>query len=139
MDRAPLFLLAVPLAAQSVQATLTDRVLDSSGAGVPNVPVQVENVDTNQLTSTVTNSAGQYTTPHLQPGRYSITVEAPGFKKLVRDSLFLNIAQTLTVDLALEVGGGNERVTVTGEAPLIETSKADRGGIIDRERVHELS
>src|SRR5689334_24660645 len=90
-----LFLLAVSLAAQTVQATLTGRVLDSSGAGVPKVSVQVRNVDTNQLTSTLTNSAGQYTTPYLQPGRYSVTVEAPGFKKLVRDNLVLNIAQTV--------------------------------------------
>src|SRR6185503_9785547 len=94
--------------------------------------------ETNQLTSTVTNSAGQYTTPYLQPGKYSISVEAPGFKKLVRDNLVLNIAQTVTLDLTLEVGGVTEQVTVTAEAPLLETSKADRGGVIDRERVHEL-
>jgi len=131
-------LLAVPVAAQNVQATLTGRILDTSGAGVSNVPVQVRNVETNQLAATVTNSAGQYTTPYLQPGQYSITVEAPGFKRLVRDNLVLNIAQTLTVDLTLEIGGVTEQVTVSAEATLLETSKADRGGIIDRERVHEL-
>src|SRR5437899_11240493 len=84
-----LLLLTVPMAAQSVQATLTGRLFDTSGAGVPNVPVQVKNVETNQVTTTVTNSSGQYTTPYLQPGRYSVTVEAPGFKKLVRDNVEL--------------------------------------------------
>ena len=131
-------LLAVPLAAQNVQATLNGRIQDPSGAGVPNVPVQVRNVETNQITSTVTNSTGQYTAPYLQPGQYSITVEAPGFKKLLRDNIVLNIAQTLTIDLTLEVGGVAEQVTVTADTTLLETSKADRGGIIDRERVHEL-
>src|ERR1041384_2548048 len=129
---------AAPMAAQSVQATLMGRVLDPSGAGVPNVGVQVRNVETNQVTSTVTNSAGQYTAPYLQPGQYSVTVEAPGFKKLVRDKLALNIAQTATVDLTLEVGGVTDQVTVTAEAAVLDTAKADRGGLIDRERVHEL-
>src|SRR6266496_1593413 len=131
-------LAAGPLAAQTVQATLTGKVLDTSGAGVPNVPVQVKNVDTNQVTQAPTDRGGQYAAPFLPPGPYSITVEAPGFKKLVRDNLVLNIAQTVTLDLTLEVGGVTEQVTVTADAPLLETSKADRGGVIDRERVHEL-
>src|SRR5262245_4471931 len=129
---------AVPLAAQTVQATVSGRVLDPSGAGVPNVPVQVRNVETNRITRVQTEAGGQYTAPFLPPGSYSITVEAPGFKKLVRDNLVLNISQTATVDLTLEVGGVTEQVTVTADTPLLETAKADRGGIIDRERVHEL-
>src|SRR5215467_4614063 len=89
--------------AQNIQATLNGRILDSSGASVPNVTVQVKNVETNQVTNTVTNSTGQYTAPYLQPGRYSILVEASGFKKFLRDNIVLNISQTLTVDIALEV------------------------------------
>ena len=73
------------MAAQTVQATLTGRVTDTSGGGVPNVTVQVRNVETNQLTSVLTDRTGQYTAPYLQPGQYSVTVEAPGFKKLLRD------------------------------------------------------
>src|ERR1041384_5691871 len=131
-------LAAYPAAAQTVQATLTGKILDTSGAGGPNVPVQVKNIDTNQITQAPTDRGGEYTAPFLQPGKYSVTVEAPGFKKLVRDNLVLNIAQTVTLDLTLEVGGVTEQVTVSAEAPLLETSKADRGGVIDRERVHEL-
>ncbi len=130
--------LAAPLVAQTVQATITGRVLDSSGAGVPGAPVQVKNIETNQVTALVSDRGGQYTAPYLRPGTYSITVEAPGFKKLLRENLVLNIAQTVTVDLTLEVGGVTEQVTVSADAPLLETAKADRGGIIDRERVHEL-
>src|SRR6185503_13008004 len=124
-------LLAAPLSAQTVQATLMGRVLDSSGGGVPGAPVQVKNVETNQVTALVTDRGGQYTAPYLRPGTYTILVEAPGFKKLVRDNLVLNIAQTVTMDLTLEVGGVTEQVTVSADAPLLETSKADRGGIID--------
>src|SRR4051812_1840819 len=92
-------LCAVSIAAQTVQATLTGRVVDTSGGGVPNVDVQVRNVETNQFTGVLTDKTGQYTAPYLRPGQYSITVEAPGFKKLLRDNLVLSIAQTVTVDL----------------------------------------
>jgi hypothetical protein len=133
-----LTVVANPAMAQTVQATLTGRVLDSSGAAVANVPVLVKNVDTNQVTRALTEAGGKYTAPFLPPGKYSVTVEAPGFKRLVRENLILNISQTATVDLTLEVGGVTEQVTVTAETPLLETAKADRGGVIDRERVHEL-
>ena len=61
-------LFAASMAAQTVQATLTGRVTDTSGGGVPNVTVQVRNVETNQLTSVLTDRTGQYTAPYLQPG-----------------------------------------------------------------------
>src|ERR1051326_6874317 len=117
---------AGPLAAQTTQATINGRITDTSGAGVPNVTVSVKNVDTNQVTQALSDRGGEYNAPFLAPGRYSATVEAPGFKKLVRDNLVLNIAQTMTLDLTLDVGGVTEQVTVTAEAPLLETSKADR-------------
>jgi hypothetical protein len=123
---------------QGVQASLSGRVLDSSGAAVPNVSVQVRNTGTNQLTPVVADGAGIYNAPVLQPGTYTITVEAPGFKKFVREGLSLSIAQALAVDITLEVGGVTETVTVSGEAALIETTKADRGTVIDQERVREL-
>ena len=126
------------LAAQSVVATITGRVTDPSGAAVPNIPVQVRNVETNQVTPAITSTEGVYTAPYLRPGPYTITAEAPGFKKLVRENINVNISQTAMVDLQLEVGGGSEQVTVTAEMPLLETATADRGNVIDQERVNQL-
>jgi hypothetical protein len=86
----------------------------------------------------LTDSAGVYTAPFLRPGSYTVTAEAAGFKKFTRTGLALGVNQVLTVDITLEVGALSEQVTVTGEAQLLETSNADRGGVIDSKRVHEL-
>ncbi|SPE38875.1 conserved exported hypothetical protein [Candidatus Sulfopaludibacter sp. SbA6] len=131
-------LLPVGLRAQGVQATLKGRVTDSSGAVVPGAKIAVTNTGTNVAFNTATDSAGLYSVPFLNPGSYSISAEASGFKKLVRQDLVLSVDQTLEVDLALEVGALSEQLTVTGEAPLLETAKADRGTLVDQESVAEL-
>src|SRR5574340_869249 len=123
---------------QGVQATLTGRVVDSSNAVVPNAPVQVKNTETNQVVQAVTDGQGVYTAPFLRPGAYAVSVEAAGFKKLTREGIILNVGQTTNLDIVLEIGAVTEQVTVTSEVPLLETAKSDRGGVIDRERVHEF-
>ena len=123
---------------QTAQATLTGRVLDSTSAAVPRVNVDVINVETNQAVRVMTDGVGSYTAPFLRPGSYSVSVEAPGFKKVSRSGLALGVNQVITLDITLEVGSVTEQVTITAEAPLLETSNADRGGVIDEKRVHEL-
>jgi hypothetical protein len=105
---------------------------------MPNVKVEVKNTGTNQIVTTVTDTAGQYTVPFLNPGSYSVTIEAAGFKKFVRENLVLSIGDTIDVDVTLEVGALNEELTVTAESPLLETAKADRGTLIDQQSVAEL-
>src|SRR5215831_18900262 len=83
------------LYSQSVDATLKGRVGDSSGAAVPAAKLEVKNVGTNQIVSTITDSAGQYTVPFLQPGTYALAVEASGFKKVVREGLSLRVGDTV--------------------------------------------
>jgi hypothetical protein len=135
-----LFCLLAPagLLAQGVEATLKGRVTDSSGAAVPAAKVEVKNTGTNHVTPTVSDSAGQYTAPFLQPGTYSVTATASGFKKFVREGLLLSVGATVAVDIALEVGAVTEQLTVTGESPLLETAKADRGTLIDQQTVAEM-
>ncbi|MEK7409534.1 MAG: TonB-dependent receptor [Acidobacteriota bacterium] len=131
-------LVIVPLAAQEFRATITGRVTDSSQAVVPGAKVEVKNVGTNEVTSARTDNSGNYTAPFLRPGAYTITVEAAGFKKFTREAVVVNVGQAATVDVVLEVGAVTEQVTVTAAAPLLETVKSDRGGVVDRQRVHEL-
>ena len=126
------------LYAQGVEATLKGRVPDSSGAAVPAAKLDVKNTGTNRIVSTVTDSAGQYTVPFLKPGSYSVTVEAPGFKKFLREGLSLSVGDTVDVDIALQVGAVSEQLTVTAEAPLLETAKADRGTLVDERTVAEM-
>src|SRR5437660_7688874 len=90
-----LFLFIVPLCArgQEFRATLNGRVTDPSKAAVPNATVIVRNPETNEAVTVTTRSEGTYSVPFLKPGIYSITVEAPGFKKYVRDRQELQVSQ----------------------------------------------
>ena len=126
------------IAAQDFRATITGRVTDSNRAAVPNAQVTVKNLDTNETTSAITDSEGNYKAPFLRPGSYSVTVEASGFKKATRDRIELVIRQMATLDFTLEAGAISEQVTIEGSAPVIETASADRGGVIDRQKVVEL-
>ncbi len=76
--------------------------------------------------------------PYLPQGQYTVTVEAAGFKKLVRQGIELRISERLTLDLRLEIGATQESVNVTAEAPLLELSSATSGQVIDRRRIAEL-
>jgi hypothetical protein len=123
---------------QDFRATLTGRVTDATGGGIPGVNVDVRNVGTNQTASAVTDEAGNYRVPLLRPGSYEVSAEQPGFKKYVRSGVELAINQIATVDIQLEVGELYQQITVTGGAEILELSNADRGGIVDNQQVREL-
>jgi len=123
---------------QEFRATMTGRVTDTTSSVVPNAVVQVKNVGTNEVAATNTDNQGNYTVPFLRPGTYSVSVEVAGFKKFTRDGLVLNVGQTAAVNISLEVGAVTESVTVTAATPLLETAKADRGGVVDSLRVREI-
>ncbi|PYV12178.1 MAG: TonB-dependent receptor, partial [Acidobacteria bacterium] len=135
-----LFVLGLSASArgQEFRATLNGRVTDPAGLPVPGVGVTVINVNTNETATALTGDAGNYTIPFLKPGVYTITAEQPGFKKFTREKQQLSVGQTATIDIQLEVGQVTETVTITAEAQLLETSKADRGTVIERQRVSEL-
>ncbi len=135
---AALLFLSGALIAQEFRATLTGRVMDSSGAAMPNVTVTAKNAATNEITTAITGPQGAYTIPFLRPGTYNVSVEVAGFKKFLREGLILNVGQAATIDVELEVGGVAEQVTVTGEAPLLDAATAERGTLIDSRRVKEL-
>jgi len=132
--------LALPagLLAQASRAGLTGRVTDSSGAVVPAATVVALNTDTNSSYKGVTNEAGLYQIPYLLPGNYQITLQVPGFKSYVRQGLVVNVDSTVTVDVALEVGTVTESVNVTAASPVLETSTASSGQIMDNRRVRDL-
>lgn len=124
--------------AQDFRATVTGRVTDKNGAAVPNAQVNAKNLGTNEISNATTSSEGNFRIPFLRPGLYSVTVESQGFKRGTRDNLELVISQQATVDFVLEPGNVSDSVTITGEAAVIETASADRGGVIDRQKVVEL-
>ena len=127
------------LLGQEGTATLTGRIVDPNGAVVPNATVLIANQETglNRRTAT-TNQTGDYVFASLTPGLYRITVEASGFKKLVKDSVRLDVGETQGFNFSMEVGGSQEVVNVTTEEPLVETSSSKIGGHISEQELIEL-
>ncbi len=123
---------------QEARGSITGRVTDPQGGLVPNATIVVTNTETNTLSRTVTNQTGYFEVNLLNPGSYSITAEAPGFKKTVRTGLVLNVAGRLDIDMQMQVGQVAETVEVTGVAPLLETTTASSGRVIDNKEVLQL-
>jgi len=132
------FLFGIAGFAQEFRATLTGRVTDPSNAAIPGAVVQIRNTGTNEIATSTTDSQGSYTIPFLKPGTYNLSTEVAGFKKVTQENLTLNVGQTATINLTMEVGAVTDTVTVTGEVPVLETANADRGLVIDEQRVREF-
>jgi hypothetical protein len=124
--------------AQEFRATVKGQVTDQSKGAVPGATVTVQNQETNETASTVSNADGAYTVPFLRPGLYTLTAELSGFQKYTRKDMRLEVGQTALVNVQLSVGGLTEQMTVTAESPLLEAGKADRGTVIDAHRIAEL-
>ena len=123
--------------AQEFRATIKGTVADTSKAALPGATVTVQNQETNEVATSTTNNEGAYTIPFLRPGVYTLTVEMSGFQKNTRSNLRLSVGETANINVELGVGL-TETVNVVSETPLLETSKADRGTVIDSARIAEL-
>ncbi|MBW2010353.1 MAG: TonB-dependent receptor [Deltaproteobacteria bacterium] len=123
---------------QEHQGRILGRVTDPSGAAIPNVTVTATNTATNITAKTVTNEQGSYEIPYLMPGVYTVETEAEGFKTFVSQSIEVRVGDRLRIDIRLELGPVTQSVTVTGETPLLDTSSATIGQVVDRRRLAEL-
>lgn len=117
---------------QVVTASLDGTVTDPSGAGVPHANVEVQNTSTGVSMTVQTSDNGHFVAPSLQPGGpYRIRVTANGFKSAERSGIPLDVNQQATVNIPLELGSSTQTVQVTGEAPLLESSSAAIGQVVD--------
>src|SRR5712691_2096816 len=130
-------LIVASAAAQEFRGSVSGRVTDPSGAAVPGSQVIVTNTATNVSDSVTTNEAGVYTVLYLAPGRYTVVAEKQGFKKLLQ-TIEVRVGDKITLELPLEVGSVSESVTVSADAPVLETTSATAGQVIDRRRISEL-
>lgn len=124
--------------AQSFQGSLRGRVTDPNGAAVPGVKVSAIDEGTALSRATITSGEGEFTFSSLTPATYSLTAEAPGFKRLERRGVVVSTQSAITVDLRLELGQVTEQINVTEESPLIETANASTGQVIDRQKLIDL-
>ncbi|HUA59999.1 MAG TPA: TonB-dependent receptor [Verrucomicrobiae bacterium] len=132
-----LFLIATAFA-QSDRGTITGTVMDPSGAIVPGAKIVATNILTGAKTDVVGTATGNYTLAELPVGTYMISVEVSGFKKNVRTGIEVQLAQTLRLDVHLEVGAPTDTVTVTAEAPMLKTENAEQSMNVRGDKVNEL-
>lgn len=134
-SRVKLLLLALTVAAtgwsQSFTAAIRGTVTDSTGAAVPEAKVIVTEADRSVAHPTVTDAQGRYVVTALQPGNYTLTVEASGFKKHVQNVFQLTVQQQASLDIQLQVGDISTAVEVSEAAPLLNTTIANLGQTID--------
>ncbi|HXG86847.1 MAG TPA: TonB-dependent receptor [Vicinamibacterales bacterium] len=139
-------LIATAVIVLGVHASLTAQatgniagiVTDDSGAVLPGVTVEVTNTNTGQTRTAVTRADGYFTLPLLQPGVYQVKGTLGGFKTFLRDGVTVTVESTARVDMQLPVGGLQESITVQADAPLVETSNATLGIVIEEKKVVEL-
>ena len=131
-----LFFLAIVSAAlvfaQGERGSLDGTVTDTSGAAIPGAKVKAVHVETNVESTSTTTDAGIYRMPYLPLGTYRITASKEGFRTAIANNVTLRVAQTLSVDLKLEVGNISDQVTVSAEAPPLETGTSEIGRYISK-------
>src|SRR5579863_5803370 len=117
---------------QGSVGTLNGTVLDPAGAVVPGATVVVVNAATGEERKTTSTAAGAYTVPYVTAGTYTIRVTAPGFRTSEATNVIVRVAETLTVNITLQVGSINEQVTVSDRPPVLETGTAEIGRYINQ-------
>jgi hypothetical protein len=123
---------------QERSGDLIGVVKDASGAVIPGATVTITNKATSRVFTTKTGTDGSYVANQLEPGRYSVRFEAQGFSRFEAADVILLVGQRLKVDAALTVGGVEQTVQVTEEAPLIDTSRTSIAHNVTAEEFNRL-
>ena len=113
--------------AQSDRGSITGTVKDATGAVIPNARVTATNVDTGVQTTATSNGLGLYTVLNLPIGKYNLAFSKEGFKSFERKGVTLGVGQVAEIDASLEIGAVGETITVTEEAPVLETQTSQTG------------
>jgi hypothetical protein len=133
-----LLLAAGLLQAQSDRGAITGRVLDPSGAPIPNAQVAAVHTSTQVRYTTVSSDTGNFSIPQLPSGSYDVSAEAAGFQRGLRKGVSISILQTVTLDISLPVGAVEQTVEVTAGASGVELSTSDLGTAVSAEKVLDL-
>jgi len=127
---------ALPAAAQQ-RGSITGTVLDAGGLVLPGVTITVTEQNTGFARTVVSAGNGAYLVPNLDPGVYTVLAELPGFVAVKQADLTLAAGATITLDMKLQVGV-QEQITVTAQAPLVETSTNQIGGSLTAREIEEI-
>lgn len=132
------FLAVPPLSAQEARGTILGRVTDPTNAVVAGASVEVTNTETGVRQLSTTNVSGDFLVPFLVPGTYTVKVESPGFKTYTRTGLVLRVNDQLAVNVQLELGQPTQTVEVSAVSPMLDTSTASMGQVVESRTILEL-
>lgn len=140
--RAGATLLLLVLASHAFAQTTTGRILgtvsDKTGAVINGANVVVTDLQRGVSRTAVTDSSGAYVVADLPPSQYSVRVQAPGFAKVLRPNVQIQVATDVTLDFSLQPGNVEQELTVTEETPLLNTTSATLGGTLSNKEIIEL-
>ncbi|MBV8819081.1 MAG: TonB-dependent receptor, partial [Acidobacteriaceae bacterium] len=125
-------------AAWAQSAQISGRVMDNSGAVVPEVKIKITNAATGVARETASNESGDYIIPQLQPGTYNISAEKQGFRTTTESGVRLDVDQRASLNLVLQVGQLTEEVSVVASAPLLDTVEPSIGQVINNKQIVDL-
>ena len=128
-------LVSTSLFGQETSAGITGRVTDSTNSAIVGASVKAKDLDRGTDWPTSTNEDGIYAFPRIPNGRYSLTVQAKGFKTYVNPELALEVNQRARIDVTLEVGAITENIEVTGQAALLQTDTTQVGATVDSSQI----
>lgn len=126
------------LSGQQTTGQINGTVFDSQGAALPNAQISVIEQSTSLTRATTSNDAGAYSLPFLPPGTYTLTAKARGFATAEQKAISVAVGQIVTLNPTMKPGGAGEVIEVSGEAPLIETSRTEVGGTVSPTEVKDL-
>ena len=132
------FLFVASLAMAQNDAHVSGTVVDPSGAHVVGAIVTALNKSTGAASPVVTNEAGVYQMPSLQPGTYTFSAEHPGFRKGVIDEVVLSVGSVLNLNIGLELGQTTETVEVQAVATAVNATSASVGSVVEGKRLQDL-
>ena len=128
----------VAMAQSQTEGAIGGTVKDPQGAVIPNASVTVRNEGTNRESTATTDREGRFRIPQLQPGNYTLTIAASGFTEFSQPGIVVEVGLVTPLDISLGVGGAAETVTVTSEAPVINTEQQDFSSNINQISINNL-
>lgn len=131
-------LTAVCMFAQSTTGEIAGTVTDPTGAAVPGVGITFTNENTGEVKVVESGATGDYLATQLQVGTYQASVQSEGFRTVERPGIALSALQSLRVDFVLELGQVTETVTITSQAPQVDTRSTQIGMTVDDRRIKDL-
>jgi hypothetical protein len=131
-------LFSVALFGQGNFGRILGSVKDSTGAVLPGAQISIIDKDRGLARSLVTDEVGLYNAPTLIPGTYTVRVELPGFKTLARENVVVEVGQDIRVELTIEPGAIGETVTVNEAIPLVDTTGASLGGVLENAAINDM-